>query len=356
MYLRIILIACSIFHIGQVGAQTIMNIHLNDGNVVQFPLTSIDSITYNVQNPGNPATISTAAFSSITTVTALSGGDITDDGGSPVTNRGVCWSTSPNPTTADLLTDEGPGTGTFVSALTGLQISTTYYARSYAINSFGTAYGNEETFTTTAVISNFGASVTFDGYSYPTVLLGNGQEWFSENLRTMVFSNGDTVLNVSDPLQWSSSLTGMWCNYDNEVLNENSYGKLYNWYAVNDSRNLCPAGWHVSTNQDWLFLAEYLGGYNTAAEKLKSTGTLQAGTGMWTDPNIATNESGFSALPGGSRAPDGVFQLLTAHGDWWCSSEFDSSTSFFRYMTGSQELGGGNTEKTYGLSVRCVKD
>ena len=131
----------------QLMAQTIMNIHQSNGTVLQIPLNTIDSITYTNPNPGNLATISTTAISSITGTGAVSGGNITNDGGSLITQRGVCWSTNPNPTTADNTTLDGGVTGSFTSTLSGLTANTTYYVRAYAINSAGTAYGNEVSFT-----------------------------------------------------------------------------------------------------------------------------------------------------------------------------------------------------------------
>jgi hypothetical protein len=129
------------------SAQTIMNIYQNNGTVLQIPLSSIDSITYTVNNPGNLATLTTLPMGNITATSAVSGGNITNDGGTPVTQRGVCWSTSPNPTTANNTTSDGSGVGSYTSTLTGLVAGSTYYVRAYAINSAGTAYGNQVQFT-----------------------------------------------------------------------------------------------------------------------------------------------------------------------------------------------------------------
>ena len=129
-------------------AQTIMNIHQSNGTVLQIPLNTIDSITYTIPNPGNLATLTTTAASSITDISAVSGGNITNDGGTLITQRGVCYSTSPSPTTANTSIISGSGTGSFISNLTGLTATTTYYVRAYATNSAGTAYGNEVSFTT----------------------------------------------------------------------------------------------------------------------------------------------------------------------------------------------------------------
>jgi hypothetical protein len=235
-------------------AQTIMNIHQSNGTVLQIPLNTIDSITYTIPNPGNLATLTTTAASSITDISAVSGGNITNDGGSLITQRGICYSTSPSPTTANTSIISGSGTGSFTSNLTSLTASTTYYVRAYATNSAGTAYGNELSFTTTAggggIVTNPGAGVTFNGYTYSSIVLGNGQEWMAENLRTTTYANGDPIPNVTDNTQWQNLTTGAWAHYNNDSQYENPYGKLYNWYAVDDSRNVCPTGWHVPSDAE----------------------------------------------------------------------------------------------------------
>lgn len=150
MKAKIYVFALALMSVLGLQAQTIMNIHQSNGTLLQIPMNTIDSITYTIKNPGNLATLSTIPVSSITATTAVSGGSITDDGGTPVTHRGICFGTSPTPTTANTSILSGSGTGSFTSNLTGLKDSTTYYVRAYAINSAGTAYGNELSFTTTS--------------------------------------------------------------------------------------------------------------------------------------------------------------------------------------------------------------
>ena len=113
----------------------------------------------------------------------------------------------------------------------------------YIINTTGFSGG-------TGVVSNPGAGVTYGGVNYPTVVLGNGQEWMAENLRTTTYANGDPIPNVTDPNQWGALTTGAWAHYNNDSQYENPYGKLYNWYAVDDSRNVCPTGWHVPSDAE----------------------------------------------------------------------------------------------------------
>ncbi len=346
-----------------VQAQTIMNIHQSNGTVVQIPLNTIDSITYTIPNPGILATLTTTVANSIAETSAVSGGNITNDGGALITQRGICYSTSPSPTTANMTTISGSGTGSFASNLTGLTASTTYYVRAYATNSAGTAYGNEVSFTTTAggggIVTNPGAGVTFSGYTYASIVLGNGQEWMAENLRTTSYANGDPIPNVTDNTQWLNLTTGAWAHYDNNSTYENPYGKLYNWYTVGDSRNVCPTGWHVPTDAEWSTFINYLdptadGGINenTAGGKMKSTGTQ-----YWQSPNTdATNESGFSGLPGGDRSDLGAFYDIGYISRWWSSTE-ETAIAWYRAL--QFNLGTVTKEiylKTSGFSVRCLRN
>ena len=339
------------------SAQTIMNIHQSNGTILQIPLNTIDSITYTITNPGNLASLSTLVINNITSNSATSGGDIANDGGSPITQRGDVWGISPHPTTANNSSNDGIGAGVFISNITGLLDNTTYYVRAYATNSAGTAYGNELSFTTSAVgsniVSNPGAGVTFDGYSYPSIVLGNGQEWMAENLRTSTYANGDPIPNVTDNAQWQNLTTGAWAQYNNDSQNENPYGKLYNWYTVADPRNVCPTGWHVPADAEYTLLTDYLGGESIAGGKMKSTGIQ-----YWTTPNTdATNESGFSGLPGGRRGYDGPFYDIGFPGFWWSSTDVLTTSAWLRYL--SYDAGNvfrDNASRFSGFSVRCLRD
>jgi uncharacterized protein (TIGR02145 family) len=343
-------------------AQTIMNIHQSNGTVLQIPLNTIDSITYTINNPGVLATLSTLPIGNITSTSATSGGNITANGGTSVTQRGVVWSTSPNPTTANSLSNNGNGTGNYTSTLSGLAANTTYYVRAYAINSAGTAYGNQLTFTTTGggsnIISNPGAGVTFNGYTYSSIVLGNGQEWMAENLRTATYRNGDPIPNVTGSNQWYSLSSGAWAHYNNDSQYENPFGKLYNWHAVADPRNVCPTGWHVPTDAEWTALTDYLGGEAVAGGKMKSVGTIEAGTGLWYEPNTdATNESGFSGLPGGGRDGYGGFGSIGGGGGWWSSSESNAASAWDRILDSANGfVYRSNDYKGSGFSVRCLRD
>jgi uncharacterized protein (TIGR02145 family) len=198
-----------------------------------------------------------------------------------------------------------------------------------------------------------GNGVTFNGYTYSSIVLGNGQEWMAENLRTTTYANGDPIPNITDPSQWSALTTGAWAHYNNDNQNENPYGKLYNWYTVADPRNVCPTGWHVPTDAEYTLLTDYLGGSLVAGGKMKSTGTQ-----YWLSPNTdASNESGFSGLPGGNRTNTGPFYDIGVYGFYWTNTSintFDARGGNLDYSTGDWVTSTGT--KTFGGSVRCLRD
>ncbi len=203
--------------------------------------------------------------------------------------------------------------------------------------------------------SNFekGTVSDIDGNIYITTKIGN-QWWMAENLKVTHYQNGDAIPHVTDNATWAGLITGAYCNYNNDSTNVATYGSLYNWYAVADSLNLAPAGWHVSTDAEWQILVDYLGGSLVAGGKLKESGTIH-----WNGPNTgATNESGFSALPGGYRSSyDGTFFDVGYYAFFWSSTEGSSSYAWSRYL--SYDYSGiyrSNYYKQDGFSVRCVRD
>lgn len=307
--------------------------------------TAYGSETSFTTNPILP-TLSTILVSPITNNFASSGGSIISDGGIAVTSRGVCWSTSQNPTTFDDNTINGSGIGVYVSLLTGLSANTIYYLRAYAVNSVGTGYGNIISFTTNSIVTDV------DGNIYNTVTLGT-QTWMEENLRVLHYRNRDPIQNVTDNTQWSNLTTGAYCWYSNdETQYKNIYGALYNNYTVTDARNICPTNWRIPTQSDWNTLQSYLGGSSNAGGKLK-----EAGTEHWYAPNDgATDESKFSSLPGGDRAPSGPFEDIRQTAEFWTSTEVNTTLAYAYFL--SFEAGGlynNQFEKKYGLSVRCIK-
>ena len=189
-----------------------------------------------------------------------------------------------------------------------------------------------------------------DGNVYQTVTIGK-QTWMVENLKVTKYRNGDAIPNVTNGTEWSNLTTGAYCEYDNVARNSAVYGKIYNWYAVADSRNIAPTGWHVPSDDEWTTLTTFLGGELYAGNKLKEKGTAH-----WQSANYgATNETGFSALPGGSYS-GGSFYNLGSGGYWWSSTE-RSSHAWYRYMY--YNYGGVfrvSSNQSVGCSVRCLRD
>ena len=199
--------------------------------------------------------------------------------------------------------------------------------------------------------------VDADGNVYETVKIGD-QEWMAENLKTTTYNDGTDLPNVTDSDDWGELETGAYAWYDNDVSNKDVYGALYNWYAV-ETGNLCPDGWRVPTDDDWTELTDYLGGAEVAGGKLKATGTIEAGTGLWHEPNTgATNETGFAALPGGARHFEGHFIAMGSAGVWWTSTAHSVTGTAWRFDMSydSAVLKEEFAYKTYGFAVRCIKN
>ena len=259
--------------------------------------------------------LTTYPVTDITQTTGVCGGEVTSDGGATVSAHGICWSTGTTPTTADGKASNGDDPRNFVNGITGLAANTTYSVRSYAVNSAGTGYGSVVSFTTlkTQDVTDIDSNV------YHAVTIGT-QTWMVENLKEITYNDGTPIELITNLLTWSAITTAGYCWYNNNADNKDTYGALYNGYAVNTGK-LCPIGWHVPTNDEWTILTTYLGGVNAAGNKLRETGTAH-----WIEPNAdATNESGFTALPGGDRGTHGGFSTLNGfsglggHGSWWSS-------------------------------------
>lgn len=196
-----------------------------------------------------------------------------------------------------------------------------------------------------------------DGNFYSTVKIGQ-LEWMDEDLKTTRYSDGSIIINFFDYYDWEMASEGAYAWYDNDFNNKGNYGALYNWFAVNDSRGLCPDGWRVATDKDWKTLIEFAGGEDTAGGSLKATGTLEGRNGLWRYPNTdASNEFGFSAVPNGGRLADGSFGSLGFFAGWWGTSQVGDD---FAWTWGisytSAVIRGLYEDKRNGYSVRCVRD
>ena len=192
-----------------------------------------------------------------------------------------------------------------------------------------------------------------DGNVYHSITIGN-QVWMVENLKTTKYKNGDIIINIAeDGIAWSNLTTGAWCYFNNDSSHNKDYGKMYNWYAVNNSSGLCPEGWHVPSDSAWTELTSFLGGTGVAGGKLK-----ESGTSHWNSPNTnASNLSGFTALPGGLRGVGGAFSDKGLAGNWWTSTSVSTGSAWNRNLyCGSAAVNRSSYNKTFGYSVRCIKD
>ena len=200
---------------------------------------------------------------------------------------------------------------------------------------------------------NYGTVTDIDGNTYKTVTIGS-QTWMAENLRTTTYNDGTAIANVTDDDEWLALTTGAYCNYNNTTSTDTiaTYGRLYNWYAVNTGK-LCPTGWHVPSDAEWTELTDYLGGESVAGGKLKETGTTH-----WNSPNTgATNETGFTALPGGLRYGSRTFGHIGTNGYWWSATEYYAAFAWYRLMYYViSDVYRTSYNKEVGLSVRCVRD
>jgi len=305
----------------------------------------------NYIGPDVPTLSTTTAATSISMISATSGGIVTTEGGSAVTARGTVWSVNPSPTIAlTTKTIDGSGIGSFTSSITGLTQGTAYYVRAYATSEIGTGYGPEIIFMTTST----------------NVIIGT-QTWSINNSDVTTYRDGTPIPQVTNMATFSNSTTGAWCYYNNDPTNGPIYGKIYNWYAIAgiyDAASLAdpslrkqfaPDGYHVPSSTEYSTLFTFL---SNNGGKMKESGTAH-----WVTPNTgATNSSGFTALPTGQLSFDGSsFQFIGQYGYYWSS-------------TPAAPQGGGPTAKGMrldynntnillsdfyirtGLYVRCIKD
>jgi uncharacterized protein (TIGR02145 family) len=194
--------------------------------------------------------------------------------------------------------------------------------------------------------------VDYDGNTYDTVIIGT-QVWLKQNLKVTHYNDGTPIPNIPDSVTWSSLTTGARCYYNNDSAAWNPvYGALYNGYTVNAVSNICPAGWHVSTDMEWQTAEAYLG-VEDAGGKMKEAGTVH-----WVSPNAgATNSSRFTGLPGGMRGPKHSYQTIGENGLWWTSTPFNDEAIWSTYLWTMNTLVDHNpTPKYPGLSIRCVQD
>jgi uncharacterized protein (TIGR02145 family) len=318
-----------------------------------------------------PIVYTAEIITDITGTTATSSGYVTSDMGLPITARGVCWSTSHNPTITDANTFNGTGISSFTSYLTGLKPNTSYYLRAYATNSAGTGYGAEISFNT-VVLSDA------DGNVYKTIVIGT-QQWMAENLKTKRYRNGDLIGTTTNAVYFDipdvSYPRYQWpCGNDESLVN--SYGRLYTWYAANDSREISPSGWHVPYDNEWTVLIEWLRSHNygytqyqdDVAKSLASTwgwygSGITPGSGAVANSITTNNRSGFNAVPSGSVSFswwyqfNGTFDNFGVYARWWSCIEYNTTNGLARSINSyDSQIARIYSSKRNGFSIRCIKD
>ena len=328
-------------------------------------------------------TVITHPISNIGTTSATFSGNVTSDGNSPVTARGVCWSTSPSPTIDDSLTTNGNGLGSFSSNVTGLTGGFTYYMRAYATNDIGTAYGHEESFTTDDLFTNCGSVTDVEGNVYKTVVIGS-QCWLRENLRTTKYADG-TSIDYGDA---STSDSDPYYYYPGSSEdNVPTYGLLYNWPAVMGGENssednpsgvqgVCPNGWHLPSVAEWNQLSDYVSSQSAyyCDNNHEFIAKAFAATSGWeenADPcavgnNLsANNATGLTILPAGFLDDGGSYLEFSTMTILWSATEYNASSGSCSYLGWydamlNDYLGLGKNidhmTKAHGFSVRCVRN
>lgn len=253
-------------------------------------------------------------------------------------------STSYDRTSTNQNIGNGNASVNVTEVLSGLVPATTYHYRIRATNELGTTYSEDLTCTTFALVDA-------DNNYYHSINIGT-QKWMKENLKTTKFNDNTDIPNVTDNTVWSNLTTPAYCLYNNEIMNKANYGIMYNWFVV-ETGKLCPLGWHIPDNSEWNTLINYLGGSDIAGGKLKEINNTN-----WQIPNTeATDESGFTGLPGGNRDLLGPFYNLEQRGYWWSMTPASSTNAWYihlAYNTSQAIL--IDYGKRMGFSVRCIKD
>jgi uncharacterized protein (TIGR02145 family) len=337
----------------------------------------------------DPPSITTLPVEEITGHTAKSGGNITDDGGIAVTERGVVWSTGSDPTIENNagVTLDSAGIGEFTSILKGLSPETTYYLRAYAVNDAGTSYGEQVSFSTLQGDGTTGTVTDVDGNIYKTVIIG-GTEWMAENLRTTMYNDGSEIPYQSivdsfpeDTGSGSDNTKSYMWNENNEDYKE-SYGALYSWYATENSRGLCPSGWEIPGVDDWDKLLSYLmlqyGLHNDYRnENIKGVGNALKSCRQVNSPlggecdvtehprwngnitHYGTDDFGFNGLPAGAYILWGGFNSPGSNVVWWTSTEYSDTYARGRGLVASSGALRGTDKESYYKGdmhgVRCIR-
>ena len=343
----------------------------------QLGTTYGDDVTFTTDET---ISLTTNSVTGVTYNSAVVGGNLANDGGFAITSRGVCWSKNPNPTIINEHILIGSGVGSFTSQIKCLDEVTTYYVRAFATYTDGIVYGNQESFNTESCPIAFNPNLTYgtvmdiDGNCYKTIQIGD-QVWMAENLRTSRCNDGTPIPNVTDNEEWLNllipsypefTIVGAYCWHNNDSSTfENIYGKLYN-FGVAESGKLCPIGWHVPTIIEWRELTDpYLYIIDNPTDPYNPFGTIgnelmETGISHWNEA-MGTNETGFSALPGGIRSSN-LFNEIGLKGYYWSSnrSGYPGANALYYPIPYGGDFGSTPLSSmisvTNGFSIRCIKD
>jgi uncharacterized protein (TIGR02145 family) len=291
----------------------------------------------------------------ITATTALSSGRLIFNENLVVSGFGMCYGTNATPTLADRKIEAGyimiPNYD-YIIPITGLTPNTKYYVRTYMTDyDNNTSYGDVVSFITLAYTYSV---IDFDSNIYHAVAIGT-QVWTVENLKVTHYRNGDLIPNITDRSQWESLISGAYCNYENDPGYVDTYGRLYNWYAIDDPRNIAPDGWHIPGKSEWQTLIDFLGGAESAGIKMMEPGEEHWHWSM-SNPPLPTNESGFLALPGGRRMHYGNYE---SHGDYtafWSATAYGSDAAWKCELVFEGANCDYQSDKRIGFSVRLIRD
>jgi uncharacterized protein (TIGR02145 family) len=303
-----------------------------------------------------PPSVTTGQVTGVTDNSAICSGTVTYNGGAPNTEKGICWSNSPDPDLDDSHVSVTTGSDTYSGTLTGLSSGTRYYARAYVKNEGGTAYGEQVVFVTKVA--------DIEGNLYSTVYIGE-QVWMAENLRTTTFTNNAPIPNVTDNTEWSNLNGPAYCWYNNDISYKPTFGALYSWFTI-ETGALCPSGWHVPSDAEFNTLEMFLGmnpdSVNVWGWRGTDQGSQLKSTTSWDDGGNGTNTSGFSGLAGGYRIGlSGNFYAVGILTYWWTATD-DSvndkpEVAWYRRLDGEyNDIYKATTYKRGGKYIRCVKN
>ena len=337
-------------------------IYQSNGNLINAPVSLIDSIIYTSGSPISSFEVTTdPGITGTSFHTAHVSGEVVSSSSVDTVIRGVCYGLNENPTLSDgFVADPTTGVGAFSVSVPGLEPASTYYFRTFASTSNLTFYGDVIIYTTPVSHTVGGGVQDIDGYNYSTVIIG-GDEWMAENLRTSRYANGDTIAFVEDDLEWDGYTIGKTCWYENDSTTYGSFGRLYNWPTTVDPRNVCPVNWHVPSDLEWYELMSFL---DSNAETLCSTcldydesliGSYMLQDTLYpSDFGFATNSAGFNGKTLGYRDGFGDFEVpSSAH--WWTTTEYYSQWAILRRLN-EHVVEHVQLPRDYGMSIRCVKD